>query len=273
MIVDPVNPTPPDAPRPSIVVLAPDLFFAARFADVIRAQGGQPVIVNTADEFVAAVDFHFPVLALLDLNADAGWEAAVRRLKLRPHTRGVPIIAFGSHVEADILRAARVAGADHAWPRSKLMAELPKVTAEAVQPPVRYVDGWDAPLPAKAQDAVAEFNRGDFFEQHEHFEKAWLDEQRPVRDLYQGILQVGVAFLQIEQDNWTGAIKLFRRGLPRLRDLPPVCQGIDVAALRAAATAIHQEITTLGPTRLHEFDRRRFPKIRLIDTPPSIPSS
>jgi len=216
---------------------------------------------------VAAVDFHFPVLALLDLNAAAGWEAALRRLKLRPHTRLVPIIAFGSHVEPDTLRAARVAGADHAWPRSKMMAELPRVTAEAVQPPVRYVDGWDAPLPAKAQTAVAEFNRGDFFEQHEHFEEAWLEEPRPVRDLYQGILQVGVAFLQIEQDNWAGAIKLLRRGLPRLRDLPPVCQGIDVAALRVAAEAIHHEVTALGPARLHEFDRRKFPKIRLVDSP------
>ena len=153
------------------------------------------------------------------------------------------------------------------------MTGLPKVTAEAVQPPIRYVDGWDAPLPAKARDAVAEFNRGDFFEQHEYFEEAWRAESRPVRDLYQGILQVGVAFFQIEHDNWAGALKLFRRGLPRLRDLPPVCQGIDVAALRTAAAAIHREVTALGPARLHEFDRGKFPKIRLIDDPPPAPSS
>ena len=255
---------PDAAARPAIVVLAPDLFFAARFEDVIRAQGGQPVIVNTPDEFIAAVDAHYPVLALLDLNAADGWQTALQRIKLRPATRQVPVVAFGSHVEVDILRAARAAGADHAWPRSKLMGDLPKVIADAVQPPVRYVDGWDAPLPAAARAGVAAFNRGDFFEQHEHFEHAWMAEPRPIRDLYQGILLVGVALLQVEQGNWVGALKLFRRGLPRLRDLPPVCQGIDVAALRAAAAAIHAEITALGPDRIGEFDRAKLPTIRLV---------
>ena len=93
-------------------------------------------------------------------------------------------------------------------------------------------------------------------------ELAWNEESRPVRAMYQGILQVGLAFLQIERDNWRGALKMFRRGLPRLREMPAECQGVDVAALRAAAETIHAEITALGPDRLHEFDRSRFPTIR-----------
>jgi hypothetical protein len=88
-----------------------------------------------------------------------------------------------------------------------------------------------------------------------------MAEARPIREMYQGILQVGLAFLQIERDNWTGAIKMFRRGLPKLRGLPPVCQGVHVGVLREAAEAIHNEITALGPERLGEFDRTRFPKI------------
>jgi CheY-like chemotaxis protein len=273
MSADPATIPPETAPRPAIVVLAPDLFFAARFEDVIRAQGGQPVVVDTPDAFVAAVDAHFPVLALLDLNAGDGWQSALQRIKLRPATRQVPVIAFGSHVEADVLRAARAAGADHAWPRSKLMGDLPQVIADAVQPPVRYVEGWDAPMPEAARAGVTAFNQGDFFEQHEHFEHAWMQETRPIRELYQGILLVGVAFLQIEQHNWQGALKTFRRGLPRLRGLPPVCQGIDVAGLRAAAEAIHREITALGPDGLAVFDRARFPQIRLVDEQAHDPSS
>ena len=97
--------------------------------------------------------------------------------------------------------------------------------------------------------------------QHEHFEEAWIEEKRPIRTLYQGILQIGVAFLLIERDNWAGAIKAFRRGLPRLRDLPPICQGMDITALYAESAAIHAEISALGPARLHEFDRSRFPRI------------
>ena len=245
----------------AVVCLEPDLFFAARLDDVIRAHGATPIIVETPDEFVAAVDRSFPVLALLDLNTPGDWVLAITRCKMRPHTRLVPIYAFGSHVETTTLQAARKAGADHGWARSRMMEQLVDVVARHVQPPVRYPDGWDDELTAAALRGLEEFNRGEYFEQHEHLEHAWMDEPRPVRDLYQGILQVGVAFFQIQNDNWAGAIKMFRRGLPRLRDLPAICQGVDVAALRGAAEAIHAEITELGPDRLREFDQGRFPKI------------
>ncbi len=259
-------PQPPEESPPApVVVLAPDLFFATRFADVITRQGGEPVLVETPAAFVEAVDYHFPVLAILDLNSEGDWQGAITRCKIRPHTRGVPIYAFGSHVEAATLAAARRAGADHAWARSRMMEELPDLVARHLHPPVRYVTGWDAPLSEQARAGIVEFNHGAYYEQHELLEAAWMAETRPVRDLYQGILQVGVAFHHIEQGNWAGAIKMFRRGLPRLRDLPPVCQGVDVASLYRAAERIHRQVTALGPDRLHEVDRTAFPRIRLVE--------
>jgi predicted metal-dependent hydrolase len=183
---------------------------------------------------------------------------------LRPHTRQIPIYAYGSHVDTATLAAARKAGADHAWARSKMMEELASLLDRHLHPPVRYPEGWDEPLQGEALRGLEEFNAGHYFEQHEHFEAAWIAEPRPIRDFYQGVLQVGVAFLQIEQGNWAGALKMFRRGLPRLRDLPLVCQGIDLAGLRATAETIHQEVTALGPARLAEFDQSKFPKIRTV---------
>jgi predicted metal-dependent hydrolase len=256
------------ASLPAIVMLESDLFFVPRLMDVVRACGALPVVTETPDEFVAAVDRHFPVVALVDLATPGDWAAAIQRCKLRPHTRAIPIYAFGSHVDAATLQAARRAGADHAWARSRFMAELPAVVESHVHPAVVYPEGWDAPLSELARHGIDEFNRGEFFEQHELLEAAWLAETRPVREMHQGILQVGVAFLQIERNNWAGALKLLRRGLPRLRTLPPVCQGVDIAAFRAAAEAIHAEITALGPERLSEFDRRKLPRIRVIDTEP-----
>jgi predicted metal-dependent hydrolase len=141
------------------------------------------------------------------------------------------------------------------------MEELVGLVERHVQPPVVYPEGWDAPLSDLARHGVEEFNRGEYFEQHEWLEKAWLAEPRPIRDLYQGILQIGVAFLQIERGNWMGAIKLLRRGLPRLRSLPPVCQGLDIAAFRATTEEIHAELLAFGPERMGEFDRGKLPKI------------
>ncbi|MBX3053312.1 MAG: DUF309 domain-containing protein [Caldilineaceae bacterium] len=247
---------------PAVVVLADDLFFVTRLMDVIRGVGARPVVVDEAGALVAAVDLHFPVLVLLDLKTPGDWETAIQRCKLTPHNRQIPIYAFGSHVDTETLRRARKAGADHAWARSKMMEELVAVVQRYVHPPARDVDGCGDPLSRAAVAGLLEFNRREFFEQHEYLELAWNEERRPVREMYQGILQVGVAFLQIERGNWRGALKMFRRGLPRLRELPGDCQGVDVAGLRAAAEEIHAEITALGSERLHEFDRSRFPLIR-----------
>jgi CheY-like chemotaxis protein len=74
----------------------------------------------------------FPVVALVDLATPGDWATAIQRCKLRPHTRAIPIYAFGSHVDAATLQAARRAGADHAWARSRFMAELPAVVESHV---------------------------------------------------------------------------------------------------------------------------------------------
>jgi len=247
--------------RPVVVSLEADLFFATRIQDVIEAQGGRSILTETPEAFVDAVDHFFPVLALVDLKTPGNWKLAITRCKLRPQSRQIPLYAFGSHVDVETLQAARQAGADHAWARSKMMEELVAVVDRHIHPPVEYLAGWDDKLSDLARTGLVEFNQGEYFEQHEHLEEAWLAEPRPIRAMYQGILQVGVAFLLIQRGNWMGALKMFRRGLPRLRTLPPVCQGVNLEAFRTAAEAIHAEIAALGADRLGEFDQSRFPKI------------
>jgi CheY-like chemotaxis protein len=258
----------PVRPTPVVVCLAPDLMLATRLRDVVQAQGGRTIVVETPAAFVTAMDRYFPVLAFVDLSTPGDWQGAIARCKLRPHTKQIPIYAFGSHVDVTTLKAARQAGADHAWARSRMMAELASVVDRHLHVPIFYPEGWDDRLNDLARTGLIEFNQGKFFEQHEHLEEAWLAETRPIREMYQGILQVGVAFLQIQRGNWAGALKMFRRGLPRLRGLPAVCQGVQIGKLRAAAEAIHAEITESGPERLAEFDQRRFPKIEFTDDHP-----
>ena len=247
--------------RPAVVILEPDLFFSVRLEDVVRAAGGEPVTIDEPDQFVTAVARTFPVLALLDLKTPGDWETAVRQCKVKPHTRLVPIYAFGSHVDVETLQRARRAGADHAWARSKMMEELVAVVDRHIHPPVRHLEGCDE-LPSRAAVAgLLTFNEGDYFEQHEYLELAWNEETRAVRDLYQGILQVGVAFLQIERGNRRGALKMFRRGLPKLRGLADVCQGIEVGAFRAASEKIHRELSEVGQDEPVGAAGITFPKV------------
>ena len=68
-----------------------------------------------------------PALAILDLHADAiDWRSVVATAK----ERNVPVLAFGRHTDADLLRAARDAGCDRVVPRSTLAADLPQLIEE-----------------------------------------------------------------------------------------------------------------------------------------------
>jgi CheY-like chemotaxis protein len=243
-----------------VAALAPDLIFATRIEAAIRAAGAQARVADNGASLWDAIE-RWPELVLIDLSA-SGWEEPVRRAKTLPQTRAIPIVAFGSHVDTETLRAARQAGCDHAWARSRFFEELPRLLKDTLHPSTRYVPGWDEPPPAELLHGVEQFNKGEYWECHETLEGLWVAEKREVRDLYQGILQVGVAFHHLRNNNFAGAIKMFRRGLPRLRGLPVVCQGVRVAELAAAARQVHDAALDLGAERLAEL-ARPFPIISL----------
>ncbi len=121
------------------------------------------------------------------------------------------------------------------------------------------------PLPQAARLAVAQFNAKAYFEQHESFEHAWRAEPGPVRQLYQGLLLIGVAFLQIQRRNEPGARKTFQRARQYLMALPDVCQSVDVARFRADAEAAQRELERLDSERIDQFDPAFFCRIHLVE--------
>ena len=275
--------------QPALLGFVSDLMFSTRIESTARRLGFQMRWVESADEFgpddevpqrrqlgehlvgrgavlLDQITRLHPALIIFDLgNGQIPWREWMALIKSVPATRRIPVLAFGSHVDVDTFKDARARGADVVLARSRFISSLPDLLlkhARVVDAAALEAD-CEGPLSPLALEGLEAFNRGEYFEQHELLEEAWIEESRPIREMYQGILQVGVAFFHIEQGNWAGAIKLFRRGLPRLRNLPPICQGVDIAGLRTAAEAIHREVAALGPARLHEFDRSKFPQIRL----------
>ena len=116
-------------------------------------------------------------------------------------------------------------------------------------------------------EGIAQFNRGEYFEQHETLERLWRAEDRPVRHLYQGILQIGVAFHHLRRLNHHGTVYMLTRGMRYLAPFAPRCQGVDVAALIADARAALTEVEQLGKDRLSEFDWTLAPTVRLRSRP------
>ena len=123
----------------------------------------------------------------------------------------------------------------------------------------------DEPPPPLLLEGIVQFNRGEYFEQHETLETLWRAETRPVRRLYQGILQIGVAFHHLGRRNYHGVVYMLRRGARYLRPFRPVCQTVDVDALLDAAALALRTVEELGPTRLGEFDWALAPRVRLVE--------
>ena len=113
-------------------------------------------------------------------------------------------------------------------------------------------------LTGKALEGIRLYNQGEYFEAHEALEAAWRQDHTPGRELYQGILQVGIAYLQIQRGNYTGALKMFMRARQRLDPLPDNCRGVQVAQLRQDAERAWTALKALGRENIATFDRSLF---------------
>ena len=123
----------------------------------------------------------------------------------------------------------------------------------------------DEPPPAELLEGIAQFNRGEYFEQHETLELLWRAERRELRRLYQGILQIGVAFHHLRKLNHHGTVYMLTRGPGYLRPFAPACQRVDVRRLLTDAEAALAEVERLGRERLGEFNWQLVPRVHLLD--------
>ena len=120
------------------------------------------------------------------------------------------------------------------------------------------------PPPPRLRRGIEQFNRGEFFEQHETLELEWLAERDPVRYLYQGILQIGVGFEHLRCDNWQGARRLWLRGISYLEPFKGGCMSIDVDRLVADTKRCVAELERGGAGGHEHFDPALIPRIEWL---------
>ena len=123
------------------------------------------------------------------------------------------------------------------------------------------------PLHPKAREGIQLFDQRDFYEAHEPLEEAWMLTSSPERELYQGILQIGLAYYQISRGNLRGALKMFKRGQRNLAPLGDHLLGIDISRLRTDARAVEAALRELGPRELDQLD---FQLIKPVPTSQSV---
>src|SRR5688500_15672519 len=121
----------------------------------------------------------------------------------------------------------------------------------------------DESPPPLLREGIAQFNRGEYFEQHETLELLWRAEQGEGRRLFQGILQIGVAVHHLCRRNYHGTVYILSRGSRYLTQFSPRCQGVDVERLLIDAASALRAVQQLGPDRLGDFDWQLAPTVRL----------
>jgi CheY-like chemotaxis protein len=109
----------------AVVTIVDDLFFLAKIQQTARQLGVTTHAANAASA-VREVAEAQPRAVILDLNHRAiSALEVVRSLKADPATRSIPIIGFVSHVQADLVQAARAAACDQVMARSAFTQQLP----------------------------------------------------------------------------------------------------------------------------------------------------
>ncbi len=208
-----------------------------------------------------------PVLLIFDLNNEQiPWRHWIASLKSSPATRRIPILCFGSHVDTDTLVAAKEMGADTVVARSRFSSAMPDLIRQNSRGKDKAAleETCALPLADLARQGIEMFNNGHYYECHDFLEEAWMADESAGRDLYRGILQVGIAYYQIERGNYRGALKMLLRVRQWLDPLPAICRQVNIARLREDVERVQQALEKLGPEEFSAIDRALFRPIELI---------
>ena len=85
-------------------------------------------------------------------------------------------------------------------------------------------------------EAIALFDRGEWYACHDLIEDLWHQCQGPDRQALQGLLQIAVAHLHLERSNLRGATVLLGEGLGRLKPYGNEALGLQLEPLLAAVS-------------------------------------
>ncbi|HMF09456.1 MAG TPA: DUF309 domain-containing protein [Thermoanaerobaculia bacterium] len=91
---------------------------------------------------------------------------------------------------------------------------------------------------ARLELGRALFNKEQFFQAHEAWEEAWLEEDEEIRTLLQGLIQIAAGLLKASRaERPSGCAQLLAAGLDKLEPLAPDLAGLDLVSFRRSVEA------------------------------------
>lgn len=111
-----------------LLAVLDDLIFETKIRSTAQALGVNASIVRSVGELPGALNRIRPALVIIDLNS-LGASALDSVAIVRSHAGGSHVIAYVAHVDVDLARRAKDAGADQVMPRSRFSSGLPPLIA------------------------------------------------------------------------------------------------------------------------------------------------
>ena len=113
-----------------ILAAVDDLLFSSRIRAAARQVAVEVRFARSPEAVLEQVRVHLPVLLLVDLDcARVRPLETIAAVKADAVSASVCVVGFVSHVHADLVEAARAAGADRVMARSTFVANLPGLLA------------------------------------------------------------------------------------------------------------------------------------------------
>jgi DNA-binding NtrC family response regulator len=121
---------PPQPPQRYALLLDPDLFFAVKVGAMLKRIGFETTTVRrTADWAQRVAEGRYSVALVNTAASGAGWREAITDAR----AAGLPVIAYGSHVDVETQAEARAAGATRVIANSKLATDLPAIVEQTLR--------------------------------------------------------------------------------------------------------------------------------------------
>jgi uncharacterized protein len=112
------------------------------------------------------------------------------------------------------------------------------------------------------------FNRQEFYEAHEVWEGAWIDELSDDRKLLQGLIQAAAGFYKLQTGAPQGTVKLLDAALQKLRPFLGRSHGVLLEPLLAQLETWCEEARGLVSRGAADYDPKRLPRIDFMETSP-----
>jgi CheY-like chemotaxis protein len=110
-----------------ILAVVTDLFFSVKLTEAAKRAGLALEFVKDSKEVLERARSK-PSLIVLDLNFDAAHPITlISKLKANAETKGISLIGYLSHVQAELKQQAQEAGCDMVLARSAFSQNMPQI--------------------------------------------------------------------------------------------------------------------------------------------------